>query len=429
MPVATIEDLLQPISEANPSGTDQSGEPEWQALKEARRSDDKFNRGSWDRPLKEADWHEVEEICVQLLTRKTKDLRLAVFLTEARLNLNEGFTGLADSLRLMSGLISDYWDTGLFPALEEGDAQYRAQALDWLGEPEKLPTAIHGITVTKRSDGGEDYSWTNFEDARTVGWEKDLKTPTGDVDDAKAHRRATLLSGGHISREMFELALSSTSRAAIEQVSQECAAAWAEFMALDKVVDQKFGAQGPGLQAAREAFEDCRSLIQECQNKKREQEPDQVASSTSAAQKPSESSDVGALAGIYGDEGGASGSTGSWQAAESLVRAGNLKEGLAEMTRLAASEHGRIRFHRKLRLAETCFSIKRDRLAIAILEELAKEIDEHHLESWESAELLGRVWGRLYRSYKSGDEATARAAELFDRLCRLDPWQALRWED
>src|SRR5579863_2862296 len=128
MSVSTMEDLLQPISEAKPAGDDQSGEAEWQDLKEARRSDDKFNRGNWDRPLKEADWRTVKEISVELLGRKTKDLRLAVFLTEANLNLNEGFAGLADSLRLIRGLLSGFWDTGLFPELENGDAQYRAQA-------------------------------------------------------------------------------------------------------------------------------------------------------------------------------------------------------------------------------------------------------------------------------------------------------------
>ncbi len=428
MPVLTLEELLQPISAEKPAGDDQSGEPEWQAIKEARRSDDKFNRGNWDRPLKEADWHAVKELSVELLSRKTKDLRLAVFLTEANLNLNGGFAGLAESLHLVRDLLTTFWDSGLFPQIEDGDPQYRAQALDWLGSPEKLPEAIRGILLTQRSDGGQDYSWLNFEDARTVGWEKDLRTPTGDIDENKARKRESDLSGGHLSREMFEIALNSTSRAAIESISKDLDAAWTEFLELDKAIDEKFGGQGPGLQSAREAFEDCRSLILECSKKKREQEPDPSEAGTPGANEAPRSGF--GPEGFFGDEyGGASGSSGSWSAAENLVRAGNVKEGLAEMTKLAAAEHGRIRFHRKLRLAETCFSIRRDRLAIAILEELAKEIDEHHLESWESAELLGRVWGRLYRSYKSGDEAQARAAELFDRLCRLDPWQALRWED
>jgi hypothetical protein len=225
------------------------------------------------------------------------------------------------------------------------------------------------------------------------------------------------------------LELSSTPRPVVESIFKDLEVAWTEFVALDKAIDEKFGGQGPGLQSATEAFEDCRKLILDSLKKKREQEPDPTEAGP-GGHGEAERSGSGPGEGFFSDEfGGATGSSGSWQAAENLIKSGNVKEGLAEMRRLAASEHGRIRFHRKLRLAETCFSIKRDRMAIAILEELAKQIDEHHLESWESAELLGRVWGRLYRSYKSGDEAKGRAEELFDRLCRLDPWQALRWDD
>jgi len=430
MPVVMLEELLKPISADKPAGDDQSGEPQWQAIREARRADDKFARGSWDQLLKESDWHAVQELSAELLSQKTKDLRLAVFLTEANLNLEGGFAALAESLHLIRGLVTDFWDSGLFPSIEDGDIQYRAQALDWLGAPEKLPEAIRSILLTKRSDGGRDYSWLNFEDARTVGWEKDLKTSTGDIDEVKARRRAERLAGGHLSREMFEQAVSSTPRAAIESISKDLEVAWTQFLELDKAIDDKFGGQGPGLHPAREAFEDCRNLILEIHKRKREQEPDPLESGKTAQPGETERDGPGPAGGFFSDDmAGMSGASGSWQAAENLVKSGNVKEGLAEMTRLAASEHGRIRFHRKLRLAETCFSIKRDRLAIAILEELAKEIDEHHLESWESAELVGRVWGRLYRSYRSGDEAQERARELFDRLCRLDPWQALRWED
>jgi hypothetical protein len=222
--------------------------------------------------------------------------------------------------------------------------------------------------------------------------------------------------------------VTATPRPAIESISRELEVAWTEFLAVDKCIDDKFGGQGPGLHPPREALEDCRKLIQDSVKKKREQEPDPSEAGAGAISE-TERSGFSFGEGFFGDEMGGAGSGGSWHAAENLIKSGNVKEGLAEMTRLAASEHGRIRFHRKLRLAETCFAIKRDRLAIAILEELAKEIDEHHLESWESAELVGRVWGRLYRSYKSVDDAKARAGELFDRLCSLDPWQALRWEN
>lgn len=98
------------------------------------------------------------------------------------------------------------------------------------------------------------------------------------------------------------------------------------------------------------------------------------------------------------------------------------------MTRLAASEtNGRNRFQRKFLLAEVCLATRRERLARLILEELAEQIDKFQLEFWESSELIGGVWTKLYRLYKLGAESSdlERANKLYERLCRLDPWQAL----
>jgi type VI secretion system protein ImpA len=119
---------------------------------------------------------------------------------------------------------------------------------------------------------------------------------------------------------------------------------------------------------------------------------------------------------------------GSWLDAEALIRAGQVEKGLVEMTRLAASEtNGRSRFQRKLLLAEVCLTTKRERLARSILEELAEQIDKFQLELWESSELIGNVWIKLHHLYKAGGDASEldRAVKLYERLCRLDPWQAL----
>ena len=62
----------------------------------------------------------------------------------------------------------------------------------------------------------------------------------------------------------------------------------------------------------------------------------------------------------------------------------------------------------------------------SILEELAEQIDTLHLEVWESTDLIASVWLRLYKLYKGADHPEPdRAAKLYERLCRLDPWQAL----
>src|SRR5260370_14600195 len=126
--------------------------------------------------------------------------------------------------------------------------------------------------------------------------------------------------------------------------------------------------------------------------------------------------------------GPAGGVGGSWSEAEALVRSGKIEKGLAQMIHLAARETcGRNRFQRKLLLAEICLNSKRERLARSILEELAEQIDNLKLELWESSELVAGVWLQLYKLYNQGTDSSDhdRAAELYERLCRLDPWQAL----
>lgn len=119
---------------------------------------------------------------------------------------------------------------------------------------------------------------------------------------------------------------------------------------------------------------------------------------------------------------------GSWDEAEALLRSGQVDKGLARMIQLSTREStGRNRFQRRLLLAEACLVSKRQRLARSILEELAEQIDKLQLETWESPEMIASVWTPLYKLYKQeGDSADLdRAEKLYQRLCRLDPWQAL----
>ena len=423
IPALAIEELVAPISEERPAGEDISLAPEWQTINEARRQDRLLGRQN-------TDWPMLHEVLVDCLAHKAKDIRLAMWLTEAEVKLH-GFAGLRDSFRLLSGLITNFWDSGLYPEAEGGDLQFRAMPLVWM-TGDKLPDAIREIPITARTDGGTDYSQRDYTISRDVGAEKDLVNANGDIDEDKQRRRQSKLAAGHISVEMFEEAVRATRRAGLEAIAEVLDQAFAEFKALDKLLDEKFGDEAPGTSEAREAFEACIGLVGMLLKRKREEEPGQVAAAGGGeAQVTQQTSGSGSgfmLDSFANDAGGG----GSWSKAEELIRGGRIQDGLAEMTRQSAQEYGRVRFQHRLRLAEICLSTNRTRLALAILEELAKQIDDFKLDAWESPELLGRVWGRLYKSYKGdepGSERALRAALLFDRLCRLDPWQALRWDE
>jgi len=113
-----------------------------------------------------------------------------------------------------------------------------------------------------------------------------------------------------------------------------------------------------------------------------------------------------------------------------MVREGDIDRALSAMAAIAAAEpNGRVRFQRKLLLAEICLQTGRRRLAKSILEELNELIEKHNLTAWETSDLIGAVWARLVRCYndKNGDgnSSPEKAMEFFLKLSRLDPWQAL----
>src|SRR6478672_9013824 len=149
IPPLAIDEILAPISEEHPAGEDISLAPEWTTINEARRQDKLLGRQN-------ADWPMLHELLSACLAHKAKDLRLAMWLTEAEVKLH-GFAGLRDSFKMLSGLITKFWDSGLYPEVDGGDLQFRAMPLVWM-TGDKLPDAIREIPITARNDGGTDYS-------------------------------------------------------------------------------------------------------------------------------------------------------------------------------------------------------------------------------------------------------------------------------
>ena len=436
-----VDELLDPIPVAGmPAGIDMRWTPEWDRLKEARRFDDGLETGRWQkRDRKTADWGAVQLQAATLLRERTKDLQIAMWLTEANIKLY-GFPGLRDGFRITRELMTRYWDDGLFPSIEDGPED-RSGPFEWLNN--KLVDSIRSIPITARGQLGRDYSFIDLEDARRTGSEKSCKNAEGDFDPIKKRAYDQALGEGHISLEMFDRAVSETERPAYEKLAADFQQVWEQFKALEKVVDEKFGDVAPNLAMCRNALNEMNQAVSDILASRRKAQPDVPAPNPlpgagglqTRGQGPGEN--AGSITmrfplSISNDRDAQLMTGGSWQEAEALIRAGQVEKGLSEMTRLAASETtGRSRFHRKLLLAEVCMETQRDRLARSILEELAEHIDKFQLEQWESSELISGVWSRLYRIYKRSAESDLvdRAGRLYERLCRLDPWQALNCGD
>ncbi|MBU9556507.1 type VI secretion system protein TssA [Burkholderia multivorans] len=144
MPI-NLPELLTPISDASPTGDDLLFSNEFDAIQEARRYDDPtLDQGEWVTEIKEADWGLVVERATDLLRMRTKDLRVAVWLTEA-LALEDGITGLTEGYALLEGLCREYWDT-VYPLPEGEDVEYRLGNVAWLAG--RTAELLRGIPMT-----------------------------------------------------------------------------------------------------------------------------------------------------------------------------------------------------------------------------------------------------------------------------------------
>ncbi len=125
------EELLNPIPGPNPGGENLRYAAIYDQIKEARREEEAVTEGEWQTPGKKANCPLVIKLTTNALATKSKDLQLAAWLLEASLR-TEGFAALKPGLDLLRGLVENFWE-GLYPELEDGDAEFRATPLEWVG--------------------------------------------------------------------------------------------------------------------------------------------------------------------------------------------------------------------------------------------------------------------------------------------------------
>jgi type VI secretion system protein ImpA len=109
-----VEKLLAPVSADAPCGEDIGYDTRLMEMENlvSGKKDTQFAQAE------EPDWRSVQSIGVELLGR-SKHLRPIVLLTVAGLRI-EGAPGLRDGLRLLSGVVENFWPN-LWPALDPDD--------------------------------------------------------------------------------------------------------------------------------------------------------------------------------------------------------------------------------------------------------------------------------------------------------------------
>jgi type VI secretion system protein ImpA len=410
MPEIVLDPLLHPIAGANPAGDDLRYTDIYEKIKEARRQDDGLAQGAWQRERKLADYAAVAETASRALATRSKDLQLAAWLTEALLRQN-GFGGLRTGLALCAGLVQRFWD-GLYPPLEDGDAELRAAPLAWIGG--KLNVAVKNVPLTH-----EGHDWFGYKESRVVGYETSAATP----EQKKAREKA--LKEGKLAAEVFDKAFAETARSYYVKCEQDLDGALSTLAVLDEACGRRFGDAAPGFGSLRTALEEVRHTVHALLQRKPEGATESPAVQAVAAPPPEAPVSVSTVPQIAPQAPSYPESDALEQAASAL-KAGRQQEAVQLLNReLATQACGRSRFLRKLQLARVCLAAGKDAIAQPLLEDLAATIDAHKLDEWEERETVAAALVTILQANKRIQADAKEKQKLFERICRLDPAQAM----
>jgi type VI secretion system protein ImpA len=108
------------------------------------------------------------------------------------------------------------------------------------------------------------------------------------------------------------------------------------------------------------------------------------------------------------------------------ARSGRMHEAMEILTgEIDKERSGRARFEKKMQLAGVCLATGHESIAYPILKEMAQEIERRKLEEWESTTSLANSLTLFFRCLNKMGGDAAEKEEIYQRICRLDPVQAL----
>jgi type VI secretion system protein ImpA len=112
--------------------------------------------------------------------------------------------------------------------------------------------------------------------------------------------------------------------------------------------------------------------------------------------------------------------------AQDALKAGQAEKAFAILQReLARQRTGRGRFQCTMQLIELCVAAGKDSIAQPLLEDITAMIEAHKLEDWEDKAMVAAALATIMRVSKKVQGSASERQKLFERICRLDPVQAL----
>jgi type VI secretion system protein ImpA len=243
-------ELLTPLPYPQPTGPDLSFSPEFDQIAELRRFDDPtLDQGEWVRDIKVADYASVQRICSELLATRTKDLRLAGWMTDAMAR-SGGFSGMAEGLNVCAGLCEHFWDA-LHPQPDE-DApaddlaerfEQRIGNLSWLLAQLAEVAQMHPLIVGKSALGAP--------------------APFGRrvIEATRSRKASEHDSTTEPTEEQIAQALAQTPGQALLAALEGVQTALDALARLQAVVDGRLGVDGPNFSAARNELQATQHML------------------------------------------------------------------------------------------------------------------------------------------------------------------------
>jgi type VI secretion system protein ImpA len=250
-----LEKLLAPISPEQPAGESLTYEGTYDRIQAARREDDpRLSQGIYTTELKRANWEEAERICLDALSTRSKDLRLAAWFLEAAVH-RRGFSGVGEGLRLITSLCENFWEV-LYPKLQGDSLEDRIAPFEWINN--KLSLKLKQIPITAPSR-------TDVAICSLVDWESAChlanlanKTPGLTVADGRSKLAA------------FQTSVMATETSFYSAVLSDVEASLDACLDLERRLDESCGKDSPSLHQFEESLTSVQRLVSEILHSRRE---------------------------------------------------------------------------------------------------------------------------------------------------------------
>ena len=278
MALPSLEDLLAPIKGSNPGGENLRYDPVYDEIKEARREDAGYianpDRGSGEAPIYEVppkvpDWAKVSKLCTGVLTKRSKDLQVAAWLTEALVR-EGGAAGLRLGLEFLTGLLDQHWEH-VYPEIEDGDLEFRAMPLQWVGD--YMGGVVKTVPLTAKG-----YHLFQYEESRAIPTE----AQAGE-DESRQRTRQEAQEAGRVLPETFTTAFTATPKAWFKSLVGDLRASREALAQLNATCDERFGENAPGFVRLREAIEEVARTADHLLAQKLAADPDPPGTEPAAA--------------------------------------------------------------------------------------------------------------------------------------------------